>query len=68
MGEAADEIAEEPVSGETKRPEAYDADKDLVGCHPETRVEYEIAEAGIGEREHGRTLAPQGERQTSFDF
>src|SRR5262245_28636877 len=74
MGEADDEIAEEAVSGEAKRPEAYDADKDLVGCHPEARVEYQIAKSGIRRDHlgghhgckriaHGKAHAGQDERQ-----
>src|SRR6516165_106404 len=51
MGEADDEIAEEAVGGEAKRAKAYDTDEDLVRCHPEARVEYQVAKAGI-RRDH----------------
>src|SRR5262245_46337073 len=51
MGEADDEIAEEAVRDEAKRPEADDADEDLVRCHPQARIEYQIATAGI-RRDH----------------
>src|SRR6266513_2837767 len=74
MGEADDEIAEEAVSGEAKGAEAYDTDEYLVCRHPETRVEYQIAKAGIRRDHlgghhgceriaHGQAHAGQDERQ-----
>src|SRR6516225_1215118 len=74
MGEADDEIAEEAVGGEAKRSQAYDADEDLVRCHPKARVEYQIAKAGIRRDHfggdhgceriaHGKAHAGQDERQ-----
>src|SRR6516164_9369155 len=74
MGEADDEIAEEAVGGEAKRAKAYDADEDLVRCHPEARVEYQVAKAGIRRDHfgghhgceriaHGKAHAGQDERQ-----
>jgi hypothetical protein len=39
MGEADNQVTEEAIGGEAERAEADDADEDLVGRHPQARVE-----------------------------
>jgi len=71
VGKADDKVAKEAVGDETEHTQADNPDEDFVGCHPQARVEDEVAEAGVSSdhlsRDHGGERVPHRQAHARQD-